>query len=317
MRLAAAAAALQASTGASVARPIWNGTISFGLLNVPVQLHAGERSVDLHFRLLDSRDRRPIRYERINSESGEEVAWKDIVKAFEYTKGNYVVVPEKELRAASPEATETIQIEAFVDREAVSPVYFEKPYYLTPRPKAEKGYVLLRETLQRAHRIGIGKVVIRTRQYLAALMAQGPALLLDLMRFPQELVPADEFELPTEPLSAYHLSQRELDMAKQLIDAMSTEWRPGDYRDDFRDQLRRFIEQRVAAERGTKPPPGAAAPAAHASTNVVDFMALLKKSLESQGQRGPHAKRTGATGAGRARPRPAARKSSSHGRRTH
>ena len=319
-----------------MARPIWNGTISFGLLNVPVQLYSGERSVDLHFRLLDSRDRTPIRYERINAESGEEVAWKDIVKAFEYRKGSYVVVPEEELRAAAPEATETVEIEAFVEREAISPVYFEKPYYLIPRPKAEKGYVLLRETLRRTDRIGIGKVVIRTRQYLAALMALGPALLLDLMRFPQELVAAEEFELPGAALSSYHISPRELEMAAQLIDAMTTEWRPGDYRDDFRDKLRSFIEQRVAAEHGAQLPETEAPPAPHATTNVVDFMALLKKSLEGKGRRGPRAERAAPGGtrpertrqharvagsdsasAGRTRPRPPARKSSSHGRRAH
>jgi len=318
-----------------LARPIWNGTISFGLLNVPVQLYSGERSVDLHFRLLDSRDRTPIRYERINAESGEEVAWKDIVKAFEYEKGNYVVVPEEELRAAAPEATETVEIEAFVDRESIAPVYFEKPYYLVPRTKAEKGYVLLRETLKRTDRIGIGKVVIRTRQYLAALMAQDSALLLDLMRFPQELVGAEEFELPSQALSAYHISDRELAMAAQLVDAMTTEWRPEDYRDDFRDKLRSFIEQRIAAKRGGKVPETEAAPAPHATTNVVDFMALLKKSLESKGPRSraersapaadrptrsrqhPRVANADSASTGRARPRPAARKSSSHGRRTH
>ncbi len=323
-------------------RPIWNGTISFGLLNVPVQLHAGERSVDLHFRLLDSRDRRPIRYERINSESGEEVAWKDIVKAFEYEKGNYVVIPEQELRAAAPEATETVEIEAFVDREAISPVYFEKPYYLVPRKKAEKGYVLLRETLKRTGRVGIGKVVIRTRQYLAALMAEHNALILDLMRFPAELIEAAQFELPSAELASYHVSPRELEMAGQLVDAMTTTFRPEDYRDDFRDQLRDYIERRVAAEAGGKTPQDEAPRAAKESTNVVDFMALLKKSLESKGKAARIGERTapatqrsersrerpllasaaggagGAGGAGtRARPRPhSARKASSHRRST-
>src|SRR5271170_5840054 len=179
-----------------MARPIWNGTISFGLLNVPVQIYSGERTVDLHFRMLDSRDCKPIRYERVNSDTGEEVAWKDIVKAFEYRKGSYVVIPEQELRAAAPEATETIAIESFVERESISPTYFEKPYILVPGKKMEKGYVLLRETLKKSGRIGIGKVVIRTRQYLCALMPQQDALLLNLMRFPQELVQPDQFELP-------------------------------------------------------------------------------------------------------------------------
>jgi DNA end-binding protein Ku len=273
------------------------------LLNIPVQLYSGARSMDLHFRLLDARDRAPIRYERINSESGEEVAWKDIVKAYEYEKGNYVVVPEEEIRAAAPEATETVEVEAFVEREVISPVYFEKPYYLVPRKQAEKGYVLLRETMKRTGRVGIGKVVIRTRQYLAALIAEGDALLLNLMRFPQELVEADEFELPARDLSAYHVADRELQMAAMLVDSMTTKWNPQDYHDDFRDQLHGFIQRRIAAESGKHVPEPEAPPAPRASTNVVDFMALLRQSLESKG-RSPRAARGAATkaAAGKARP---------------
>jgi DNA end-binding protein Ku len=269
-----------------MARPVWNGTISFGLLNVPVQIFSGERTVDLHFRLLDSRDQKPIRYERVNSDTGEEVAWKDIVKAFEYEKGNYVVIPEQELRAAAPELTETVEIEAFVEREAISPMYFEKPYFLVPRKKAEKGYVLLRETLKKTGRIGIGKVVIRTRQYLSALMPQDDALLLNLMRFPQELVQPDQFELPAGKLSDYRISAREIEMAGQLIDSMTADWKPADYQDDFRDKLHKFIERRIAKASGSRrrdqdepaPPP-------KGDTNVVDFMALLKKSLDAKGGR--------------------------------
>jgi DNA end-binding protein Ku len=273
-----------------MARPVWNGSISFGLLNVPVQIFSGERSVDLHFRLLDSRDKKPIRYERINSDTGEEVAWKDIIKAFEYEKGNYVVIPEQELRAAAPEITETVAIEAFVERDAISPMYFEKPYFLVPGKKAEKGYVLLRETLRKTGRIGIGKVVIRTRQYLSALMPQGDALLLNLMRFPQELVQPDQFELPAEKISSYRISALELKMAEQLIDSMTVDWKPADYRDDFRDKLHKFIQRRIArsgasgrqeAEPETPTPKGA--------TNVVDFMALLKKSLAAKGGKGAKA----------------------------
>jgi DNA end-binding protein Ku len=270
-----------------MARPVWNGTISFGLLNVPVQIFSGERSVDLHFRLLDSRDQKPIRYERVNSETGEEVAWKDVVKAFEYEKGNYVVIPEQELRAAAPELTETVEIEAFVERDAISPMYFEKPYFLMPGKKAEKGYVLLRETLKKTGRIGIGKVVIRTRQYLSALMPQGDALLLNLMRFPQELVQPDEFELPSGKLSGYRISARELEMAVQLIDSMTGKWKPGDYRDDFRDKLHKFVERRVAKASGKgRREEEAPAPISKRASNVVDFTALLKKSLAAKGGRG-------------------------------
>lgn len=266
-----------------MARPVWNGTISFGLLNVPVQIFSGERSVDLHFRMLDGRDQKPIRYERVNSDTGEEVGWKDIVKAFEYEKGNYVVIPEQELRAAAPEITETVEIEAFVERDAISPMYFEKPYFLVPGKRAEKGYVLLRETLKKTRRIGIGKVVIRTRQYLAALMPQDDALLLNLMRFPQELVQPDQFELPSGKLSDYRISARELQMAGQLIDSMSANWNPADYRDDFRDKLHKFIERRIARSGGAKRrEDDEPAPIPKGASNVVDFMALLKKSLAAK-----------------------------------
>ena len=264
-------------------RPIWNGTISFGLLNVPVQLLPGERGVDLHLRMLDSRNKSPIRYERINSETGEEVPWKDVVKAFEYEKGSYVVVDEEDLRKSHPEATETVEIEAFVDRTAIDPRYFEKPYYLVPGKKAEKGYVLLREVLKKSDKVGIAKVVIRTRQYLAAVMPLEDALILDLMRFPQELVPADEYALPDSSPTKYRISAKELEMADSLMDSMSVAWKPDDYKDDFREKLRKIIDEQIAAQgkkRRTKPE--AVAHAADASTNVVDFMALLKKSLATK-----------------------------------
>jgi DNA end-binding protein Ku len=278
-----------------VARPIWNGSISFGLLNVPVQLFSGERTVDLHFRMLDSRDRKPIRYERVNAETGEEVAWKDIVKAFEFKKGSYVVIPEEEFRAVAPEATETVAIEVFVEREAISPTYFEKPYILVPARKMEKGYVLLRETLKKTGRIGIGRVVIRTRQYLCALMPQEEALLLNLMRFPQELVPTDEFVLPAGKPAAYKVSARELDMAAKLIESMSADWKPAEFRDDFRDKLHKFIAQRVAKKGGGKSAEAEAEPHPKASSNVVDFVALLKKSLDAKGKGGASPRRPAGT----------------------
>ena len=269
-----------------MARPIWNGSISFGLLNVPVQIFSGERTVDLHFRMLDNRNQKPIRYERVNAETGEEVAWKDVVKAFEYKKGSYVVIPEDELRAAAPEATETVAIEVFVERDAISPTYFEKPYVLVPARKMEKGYVLLRETLKKTGRIGIGKVVIRTRQYLCALMPQEDALILNLMRFPQELVSPEEFTLPAGKPAAYKVSARELEMAAKLIESMSDTWKPAEFRDDFRDKLHKFIAQRVAKKAGGKSAEAETEPHPKASSNVVDFVALLKKSLDAKGKSG-------------------------------
>lgn len=292
-----------------MARPIWNGTISFGLLNVPVQLYSGERSLDLHFRMLDSRDKSPVRYERVNSETGEEVPWKEIVKGFEYSKGNYVVIDEADIRKAAPESTETVEIEAFVEREQIDPMYFEKPYYLVPGKKAEKGYVLLREVLAKTGKVGVARVVIRTRQYLAALSPRGDALMLDLMRFPQEIVKADEFTLPKGNSKSYRVTPQELGMATQLIESMTKKWDPDDYKDEFRAQLRKIIDAEVARQSGKKVhalKTEEAAPA-QASTNVVDFMALLKRSLEKDGQ-GKGGQGKGGNSSARAAPRKAARK---------
>lgn len=272
-------------------RPVWNGVISFGLLNVPVQLHTASRSVDLHFRMLDSRNKKPIRYERVNAETGEEVPWKDIVKAFEYSKGNYVVVEEEELRKAAPEATETVDIETFVDQDSIDPMYFEKPYYLVPGKKAEKGYVLLREVLRRTGKVGIARVVIRTRQYLAMLMPREDALVLNLLRFPQEIVAADELSFPSGALTKYRISATELRMGEDLLKSMSGKWNAADYKDEFREKLRKLIQKHVDKEHGTITfaDKGEKLPE-HAATNVVDFMALLKKSLAAKSAPRAHAK---------------------------
>lgn len=281
-----------------MARPIWTGTISFGLLQIPITLHSAEKTVDLHFRLLDRRDKNPIRYERINAETGEEVPWKEVVKAYEYSKGNYVVVDTEELKNAAPEATQTIEIESFVDADAVDPMYFEKPYYLVPGKRAERGYVLLREVLRDSGKFGIARVVIRTRQYLAALLAHEDALVLNLLRFPQEIVTAEDLPLPAMKDKKFAAKPREREMAQALLESMATEWKPSDYKDEFRIKLRKLLEARASKHKGTvhreKTP--------HAepqASNVVDFMALLKKSLARQSS----ATQTKATGRRRARRR--------------
>ena len=264
-------------------RPIWSGTITFGLLNIPVQLMTAERHTDLHFRMLDSRNNAPIRYERVNEETGEEVPWKDIVKAFEYDKGSYVVIEKEDFAKAAPESTESVDIEAFVDPDDIGVEYFEKPYYLVPAKKAEKGYVLLRETLKRLKTAGLARVVIRTREYLALVMPRDEALLLMLLRYPQELVSADEYTFPDKKLAAYRVSPKELDMAETLVKSMIGDWKPESYRDDFRARLRKVIEERVKAQEGTVRAPAAeeSEMPKNAATNVVDFMSLLKKSIES------------------------------------
>ncbi|MGN7727276.1 Ku protein [Luteimonas sp. 22616] len=281
-----------------MARPIWTGTLSFGLLNVPVSLMSGERKVDLHFRMLDSRDRKPIRYERVNAETGEEVPWKDIVKAFEYDKGSYVVVEEEDIKSAAPESHETVEVEAFVDAGVVPPQFFEKPYVLVPAKKAEKGYVLLRETLKATRQVGIARVVIRTREYLAAVMPQDDALLLMLLRYPQELVDPADYKLPEGKPSTYRITAKEMDMAKQLIGSMSGKWVPDDYHDEFRARLEAVIKKKMKSKGAlAKAEDNEPEAAEDTATNVVDFMSLLQKSIASN-KRTP-AKKGAAKKAGR------------------
>ena len=264
-----------------MARPIWSGTLSFGLLNIPVSLMSGERKTDISFRMLDSRNNQPIRYERVNAETGEEVAWKDIVKAFEYDKGSYVVLEPGDIKSAAPESHGAIEVEAFVEREAVGPQYFEKPYVLVPAKKAEKGYVLLRESLARTGKVGVARVVIRTREHLCAVLPHDKALLLLMMRYPQELVDLDEYNIPEGDRGDYRISARELAFSEQLIDTMSGDWEPGEYRDEFRERLHKVINERMKADGVVKRAPESEATAEEgAATNVVDFMSLLQQSID-------------------------------------
>lgn len=266
-----------------MARPIWTGTLSFGLLNIPVALMSGERKVDLHFRMLDSRDKSPIRYERVNAETGDEVPWKDIVKAFEYDKGNYVVIEKEDIKSAAPESHETVEVETFVDVDAIPQQYFEKPYVLVPGKKAEKGYVLLRETLKATGQAGIARVVIRTREYLAAVVPQGNALMLMLLRYPQEVVDPADYKLPEGKTDDYRITSKELEMARQLIGSMSGKWTPDDFKDEFRARMEAVIRKKMTAK-------GASAEIDEAvdsddkaeTTNVVDFMSLLQKSIATK-----------------------------------
>lgn len=265
-----------------MARPIWSGTLSFGLLNIPVSLMSGERKVDLSFRMLDSRDRKPIRFERVNAETGEEVPWKDIIKAFEYDKGSYVVVEKEDIAAAAPETNESVDVEAFVDREEIGLRFYEKPYILVPGKKAEKGYVLLRETLKSTGKVGVARVVIRTREYLCAVIPEGDALVLMMLRYPQELVEPDEYKLPSGKAADFRITAKETEMAKSLIESMAAKWQPDEYHDQFRERLEAIIRKRIKAKGATTRIAEEEPHERHdATTNVVDFMALLQKSLDT------------------------------------
>ena len=298
-------------------RPIWTGAISFGLLNIPVQLMSAERRVDLRFHMLDSRDQKRVRYERVNAETGEEVPWKDVVKAFEYSKGNYVVLEEEDLREAAPQSKESVDIEAFVDPGELGPRYYDRPYFLVPTRKSEKGYVLLRETLRDLGRAGLARVVIRTREHLALVLPEGPALVLHLLRFPQELVDPGEYAFPEGTERQYKIAPRERDMARQLVESMSAPFNPGDFRDEFRERLSKVIQERIKRKGKGRAPAPVETPVdtGEDSGKVVDFMALLKRSIAENKRTPPAAaksarkaapssrRRASSSGSGRATPK--------------
>jgi len=263
-----------------MARAIWSGALSFGLINIPVEIMSAEKRTDLRFHLVDSRDQSRVRYERVNAETGEEVPWKDIAKAFEYQKGSYVVFDEKDFKEAAPESAGTIDIEGFIDMEEIGPEYFERPYFLIPGKKADKGYVLLRETLKQQKKVGIARVVIRTREHLTMLLSRGDALMLMVLRYPQELVVADTYAFPDKASKTYRITPKEIEMARQLVDSMSSVWQPKNYRDEFREKLAKMVALRVK-KKGGKLKAKPAGPATESSGKVVDFMALLKKSIDT------------------------------------
>ncbi len=277
-----------------MARPIWKGHISFGLVNVPVVLFSAERRTDLQFNLLDSRNHARIRYERVNEVTGEEVPWRDVVKGYEYDDGSYVLLDEEDFKRAAVEATQTVEIKAFVDKDAIDHVYFDRPYYLLPGKKGEKGYVLLRETLKRSKKVGIAKVVIRARQHLAALIPMEHALVLDLLRFAQELRGFEDFEFPSGSLKEYKVSTQEIELGRKLIEAMTADWEPEQYHDEYRDALMKWIDKKI--ESGEIEP---AAPAGEEEEeegpDIINLTEQLKKSV-AQSKKG---KRTTSTKAKR------------------
>lgn len=261
-------------------RALWKGAISFGLIHIPVELYPVEKSVRLDLDMLDKRDFAPVGYKRVNKETGEEVPWEDIVKGYEYEKGQYVVLTDEELRTANPEAAHGIHLLAFVPAEEIPLEYFEQPYFLAPVRGGDKVYALLRETLHRAGKIGLAQVVIRTRQTLAALLPQDDRLMLITLRYPHEIRAFDEAGLPSQDLKQLDISEREIDMALTLVDEMSEHWRPQKYKDTFHDDVMALINRKIASrETHTVFVPEGKEELPAPPRNVVDIVALLKQSL--------------------------------------
>jgi DNA end-binding protein Ku len=267
-----------------MARPLWKGTISFGLVSVPVALYTAEKSSsDLSFRLIDSRNAARVRYQRVNDETGEEVPWDAIVKGYEYNGGSYVLLSDEELENAAPDATGLIDIEQFVDVNDIGIVYFDKPYYLVPTKGGEKGYVLLREAMAQSGRVGIARIVIRSREHLAALMAEGDALILNLLRFQDELRAPSEYDFPDHDLEKHKINKKEIALAGQLIEGMTDEWKPEKFHDEYRDAIMKLIERKI--ESGQTEAIGVEEKREAEAAKTVNFMDALKKSVEASSKK--------------------------------
>jgi len=263
-------------------RAIWRGTISFGLVTIPVSLFTAEQPRELAFHLLDDRDMSPIHNRRVNENTGAEVEWEHVVKGFETSPGTFVTVTDDDLRSANVEATQTIDVLAAVCADEIPPELYDKPYYLAPEKAGRKAYLLLREALKAAKRVALAKIVIRTRQHLAAIVPQGDMLLLEVLRYPYELRDTAELELPESDAAAAKaagVTQAELNLAEQLVATISKPFDPAapEYRDTYHDDLMALIERKGA---GTAPAvvPQAEAPAP--AGEVIDIVELLKRSLD-------------------------------------
>jgi DNA end-binding protein Ku len=257
-------------------RPIWNGMISFGLVNIPVGVFSATRSERLEFHLLHEKDLGRINNVRVCQVDGEEVAYEDLVKGYEYEKGEYVVLSDEDFEKAAPETSKTISITDFVDVEEIDPMFFETPYYLAPGKNADHAYVILRETLKQTQKAGIAKVAFREREHLAAVKPHGRALMLDIMHYPEEITAAGELDLPAEKAA---IKDQELKLAAQLVESMTAKFDPKKYKDTYRERLEELIEQKLKGKtihvKTSK---------RKATTNVVDIMALLQKSLKASGK---------------------------------
>ncbi len=259
-----------------MARALWKGSISFGLVNIPIELHTAVRNHRPRFRMLHAKDRSPIRFERVCIKDGRPIAWEDLVKGYEYAKGRFVVLTKEDFQAAAVEKTRTVDIIDFVKSQEIDDRFFETPYYLVPAKGGERAYALLREAIREADRVGIAKFILRDAQHLAAVEVIGDALVLSVMRFADELVDTKNFNFPP----ATNLRKPELDMAKALVNNLASEWDPAKYTDQYRENLLRIIQGKVKGK-DVELEPMTERPRAE----VVDLMERLRRSLEKSGPR--------------------------------
>jgi DNA end-binding protein Ku len=262
----------------SPGRAIWKGAINFGLVSIPVALYSAETNSSVDFDLLDKRDFSRVRYRRVNEKTGREVPWDEIVKGYEYEKGEYVALTDEDFVKANVEASQSIDILDFVDGAEISPEYFDKPYYLVPLKAGRRAYALLREVMNRTGKVGIARVVIRTRQHLAALLGSGDVLILNLLRFAHELRDSSSLDVPDAKAGAG--SNQELKMAEQLVETLSGKWRPEKYRDEYHQDLLEMIDKKIKSGKAKSIEPVQSERRPKQRGKVIDIMHLLRQSVE-------------------------------------
>ena len=262
---------------------MWKGAISFGLVHIPIALHTATTEQGLNFDWLDKRSMDPVGYKRINKKPGEEIDKDNIVKGIEYEYGEYVILSPEEIEAAYPKTTQTIEIEAFVPVDDIELIYLERPYYISPINKGAKVYALLREILQKNNKAAIARVVIQTKQHLAALIPSGPMLVLYLLRWGDEIRSYEELAVPPEGIKAAGLTDKEIKMGELLVADMSAEWDPEAYQDSFKQRIFDLVEQKVKAGQTESVTPVEPQESSATSATIYDLTELLQRSLNKGG----------------------------------
>ncbi|AUH70645.1 Ku protein [Legionella sainthelensi] len=261
-----------------MSKSIWKGEISFGLVSIPVSLYSTEERNELNFHLLDKKTKSRIRYQRINEKTGDEVSWEDIVKGFEYEKDRYIIVDEEKFEKVDPDLFKAITIEEFVNFQEIDSLYLIKPYYLVPETKNKKAYVLLRESLKKTNKAGVARVIMRTKESICLIIPHQHALLLYLIHFKDEIRAENQIDVPKEHLKAYKISDAEIKIATALIQEMTTKWQPEKYHNEYREALRKWLDQQISKQSKIKEKISET----ESNSDVIDFISLLKESMKKR-----------------------------------
>lgn len=270
-----------------MARAFWKGAISFGLVYIPVELYSATHSATIDLDFLDKRDFSPVGYQRYNKRTGKLVEWKDIVRGYQYKKGQYVALSDEDFRQANTKASQTIEITSFTDATSITPEYYETPYWVAPQKGGQKVYALLREALKRTGKVAVANVVVRTRQHLAVLLPEDDVLELNTLRFADEIRTPQEMGVEVPSAKEAGLAPREISMAEKLIEEMIEPWKPQTYHDSYREDLMKRINEKVRNKETHTLTEPSKAEKPQKSAEIIDLMSVLKQSLEKGRGRAP------------------------------